>query len=75
VSSRLALDGKGRRIVVITTPSAAQTIGMRFVVLGDALPCAEPGFIFTGTKTGRPNTVTAPRRNGRDWVPVDAAAR
>jgi hypothetical protein len=53
VSSRLALDAAGRRIAVVTAPAAGLEVGMRFVVLGDALKVAEPGFHFTGARTGR----------------------
>jgi hypothetical protein len=31
VSSRLALDGHGRRIVVVTTPEVGLTVGSRLV--------------------------------------------
>jgi len=65
VSSRLALDGSGRRIVVVTTPTVGLEVGMRFLVLGDALRCGEPGFYFTGTGIGRmPLPAETPRRNG-----------
>jgi hypothetical protein len=65
VSSRLALDAYGRRIAVVTAPAVGLDVGDRFLVLGDALPCAEPGFMFTGTSTGRsPLPGENPRRNG-----------
>jgi len=53
VSSRLAVDGYDRRIAVVTTPSLGLEVGLGFLVLGDSLPVGEPGFTFTGQRTGR----------------------
>jgi hypothetical protein len=77
VSSRLGLDSRGRRIVVVTSPSCGLEVGDRFLVLGNTITCDvpdEPGhFFFLGRRTGRPNGASAPRRNARDPLPVDAA--
>jgi hypothetical protein len=72
VSSRLERAKSGRAVrVVVTAPDVGLQVGDVFYVLGDELPCAEPGFAFTGTRTGRANTVTAPKKRSHDWVPVD----
>jgi hypothetical protein len=66
VASRLERGRNERvRAVVVTTPDVGLEVGTRFLVLGDALPCAEVGFMFTGAGTGRvPLLAETPRRNG-----------
>jgi hypothetical protein len=67
VSSRLAHDQHGRLIAI-------ETNGTRWVVRGNCITSSssdDPGrFVFLGYSTGRPNTVTAPRRTNRDWLPA-----
>lgn len=71
MSSRLALDAHGRPIVVVTGYESGIP-GTVYRVLGNDLPCGEPGVQWLGARTGRRNPVTAPRRTNRDPVPVDA---
>jgi len=66
VSSRLALDPHGRRVVVVTTPSLWLQVGDRFRV---ADPCAW-GLLPAGT--GRPASARELLWNRRD-APYDPA--
>jgi hypothetical protein len=50
-------------------PDRGQPIGLTFRRVGDACPCAESGFVFAGTRTGRANqdasvTAISPLANG-----------
>jgi hypothetical protein len=61
VSSRLALDGKGRRIVVVTTPTEPHLEpGRVFFVIGDDLRAVDTGVYWMGAPT---------KRNGRARLP------
>jgi len=71
VSSRLAVDARGRLIVVVTVPQPGLVSGDHFLVLGNEIPVAEPArFTFVGTRTGRPALpADAPARNGNGTNP------
>jgi hypothetical protein len=58
VSSKLARDSQGRLVVVVTAVSEpGLSVGQRFVVLGNDLPCSASGFDWLGKHTGHPATV------------------
>jgi hypothetical protein len=73
VSSRYALDSRGRLITEVTTPGAAPPL--RYLVLGNAVRAGERGIYFleAEARTGRRNPVTQPRRTNRDPLPLDAS--
>jgi hypothetical protein len=84
VSSRLAIDPFGRLVAVVTAPAVGLEVGMRFLVLGNEIPVAEPvRFSWVGTGTGRaPLPAETPRRNGtgrtngstpRKWTDAERA--
>lgn len=68
--TRLARE-HGQLYAIVTAPAPAAEVGLRFLVVGDGFTAGEPGVYFTGTPSGRPNTVSAPRRTNRDPLPVE----
>jgi hypothetical protein len=52
VSSKLATDARGRRIVVISSPTEPHLEpGRIFYIIGNDMPVNEPGFRMLGSKT------------------------
>jgi hypothetical protein len=61
VSSRLAVDARGRLTVVVTASSdAGLVVGETFRVLGNDLPVNEAGFGWLGARAGVPVAKQAP---------------
>lgn len=71
--SRLALDKYGRPVVVVTTPSPGQPVGMRFLVIGNAVRAAEHEVYFLERDAAESRSMRARRReSGVDFVaPID----
>jgi hypothetical protein len=54
VSSKLATDAKGRRIVVISSPTEPHLEpGRIFYIIGDDLHAVDAGVYWMGTQTGQ----------------------
>jgi hypothetical protein len=66
VSSRLAVDAKGRRIVVVSSPTEPHLEpGRVFFVIGDDLRAVDTGVYWMGSQTGRPGRPRLPDASTR----------
>ena len=69
MSSRLALDAKGRLVVIVTaTCDTSLRVGEVFRVIGDDLPANERGFRMLGAPVlhGRPRLPDAAKRGAME---------
>jgi hypothetical protein len=72
MSSRLALDSKGRRIVVQTSESVGIPFGWRGLLVGDTVQAGGTAVFFQANRSGRPPTA---RERSTVRAPYDPTTR